>query len=1052
MDPVPRPPVPRPLGMPVPGTAPRPPMPNGAPLGPPGPRPPAARPPTAGAARPPAPNGMPRPPGPAPQPGAPAAYPQVPPQQAAQQAAPAGFAPAAPAGVPPPVAGAPRPASRPKRVYASAQGSGFPSPAPANGAPAMQAPAQFAPQGMPGTDPAQGMSPIGMPPIGPSGQPQFAGQPQFPGQPQFAYQQATAAAVAGMQAAPPGVAAGIPPPPLPGMAAPQPQRPLLYANPPQQPTVSPLQQAQMIAATQPSAAPPVSTGPRPGISPKSAAPNAPRPRIDPNQIPSPVAVQDLDQKNHEGLVWSTASRTLPPLASTDVRISDDGNASPRLMRITTYNIPATEELCNMSHLPLGLVIQPLAELRPDEDPIQLVDFGENGPVRCNRCRGYINPMVRFVDGGQKWACNLCEFANEVPPEYFCNLDMTGRRMDHDQRPELRYGTVEFVPTKEYYSRPAHPAAYVFAIDVSWSAVQSGMLARFCRTLKGFLYEGEGLAPGCDVGIVTFDRAVHFYNLSPQLDQAHMMVIPDVMDVFAPLNAGFLVNPAKSRSQIEALLDSLPSMFEGNRQSEPALSAAVEAAMGAMKDRGGKLSVFQTALPTFGPHPLKNREDIKLLNSDKERQLYEPQDAAWKKMATHCAEAGIGIDLYIFPSAYVDVATVGLLSAMTGGTTTMYQSYDDGRDGLKFANDLVRNLRRPFAFDVILRVRASNGLRVAEHHGNFYMKNSTDLEFAGLDSSKAFAVTLKYDSKLDERTESAFQCAMLYTAATGERRIRVSTLSVPSSTVLANVFRFADMDTSINYLQKTSVAMTASYPLRTIRDELTVKCVKILAAYRKHCGSSTAPGQLILPESFKLYPLYTLALLKMKSFRGGQEIPSDVRVFNLRTLKALAVSTSVPLIYPRLFAIHEMPEDVGQYAPSGRMILPPNMRVSLERMEVDGAYILENGFQLFLWIGRQISQDFLRDVFGVDTVDQVQPSLRMLPELDNRRSQLIRAIVDYVQNQRYNYMQLQIVRHQIDPFLEVEYNNMLVEDKNQDNATYVDYLCSVHRQIQVELSG
>jgi protein transport protein SEC24 len=138
----------------------------------------------------------------------------------------------------------------------------------------------------------------------------------------------------------------------------------------------------------------------------------------------------------------------------------------------------------------------------------------------------------------------------------------------------------------------------------------------------------------------------------------MMVVADVMDVFAPLNEGFLADPIKARTVIENLLDSLPTMFQGNRLNEPVLGAAVEAALAAMKERGGKLTVFQTALPTTGPHALKNREDLKLMNTDKEKVLYEPQDASWKKMATRCAEAGIGVDLYIFPSAYCDVATVG----------------------------------------------------------------------------------------------------------------------------------------------------------------------------------------------------------------------------------------------------------------------------------------------------------------------------------------------------------------------------------------------------------
>ena len=38
-------------------------------------------------------------------------------------------------------------------------------------------------------------------------------------------------------------------------------------------------------------------------------------------------------------------------------------------------------------------------------------------------------------------------SNEVPDEYYANLDMSGKRIDLDLRPELKHGTVDFVATK-----------------------------------------------------------------------------------------------------------------------------------------------------------------------------------------------------------------------------------------------------------------------------------------------------------------------------------------------------------------------------------------------------------------------------------------------------------------------------------------------------------------------------------------------------------------------------------------------------------------------------
>lgn len=67
------------------------------------------------------------------------------------------------------------------------------------------------------------------------------------------------------------------------------------------------------------------------------------------------------------------------------------------------------------------------------------------------------------------------FNHAVTGDYFAHLDVNNRRVDLDQRPELTQGSVEFVAPTEYMVRPPMPPLYFFLIDVSISAVRSGMI-------------------------------------------------------------------------------------------------------------------------------------------------------------------------------------------------------------------------------------------------------------------------------------------------------------------------------------------------------------------------------------------------------------------------------------------------------------------------------------------------------------------------------------------------------------------------------------------------
>ena len=47
-----------------------------------------------------------------------------------------------------------------------------------------------------------------------------------------------------------------------------------------------------------------------------------------------------------------------------------------------------------------------------QNTLHTVDHGASGPIRCNRCKTYMNPFVRFVDGGRQYLCPICQCSNE----------------------------------------------------------------------------------------------------------------------------------------------------------------------------------------------------------------------------------------------------------------------------------------------------------------------------------------------------------------------------------------------------------------------------------------------------------------------------------------------------------------------------------------------------------------------------------------------------------------------------------------------------------------
>jgi hypothetical protein len=120
---------------------------------------------------------------------------------------------------------------------------------------------------------------------------------------------------------------------------------------PQQPVFGqPQQQQQQFQGTNPAA-----YGlSQPQQQQQQQTPKAPAPapsRIDPKQIPRP------SYSISEPVKFFTRAGACPPPANSNFVAIDEGNASPRFMRLTCNHIPSTPELVDASRIAVGAVIQ-----------------------------------------------------------------------------------------------------------------------------------------------------------------------------------------------------------------------------------------------------------------------------------------------------------------------------------------------------------------------------------------------------------------------------------------------------------------------------------------------------------------------------------------------------------------------------------------------------------------------------------------------------------------------------------------------------------------------
>ncbi|KAG6622779.1 protein transporter Sec24 [Phytophthora cinnamomi] len=736
---------------------------------------------------------------------------------------------------------------------------------------------------------------------------------------------------------------------------------------------------------------------------------------------------------------------------------------PRYMRLTVNVLPHSLEHANKSKLTYGLIVRPLAP--PDEgDDLDVVNFGPTGVVRCRHCRTYINPFVQWVDNGRRWRCNLCGVSNDVASSYFCHLGANQQRQDREERPELSRGSVEIVAPSEYMMRPPQPPCYMFVIDVSATAVASGSVQIAVDTIREQLDNLPG-APRTRVGFLTYDSTIHFYNLKSTLKAPQMMVVADLDELFIPIPDELLVNLSDSREVVEMLLETLPAIHQNARSAETALGPAIRVAFKLMSSIGGKMLVFQNSLPSTGNGALRNRDNPRLYGTDKEHTLLQPVDTFYRTNAIDFCRQQVSVDQFLFSSMYTDIASMGSLSKYSAGQVYYYPAFNAERDGEKFRRELAHCLVRETSWEAVMRVRCTKGMRLANFYGNFFLRGPDLLALPTCNADSTFAIEITHSDALLTSSTISVQAGLLYTNSGGERRIRVHTVCIPVTKLFAELFRQVDQDALCNIMAKNALEVALKTGLDSGRSRLQTQCADIVRAYRNSgaYGAKQPSGyQLHLPESLQLLPLYIMSLLKNSTLRGGTDLNVDERTFLQYELNNMPVELSRVFIYPRMFGLHNMPPEAGlpakdeagaegaEGSSAKSIVLPPVINLSIERLQCDGVFLLDDTLSLYLWVGRSAPPELLESLFGVPSMEGVDCSqLKLLAPHDDT-SNRVDAILSAIRAERLPYQNVVIMREG-DP-AEGRYFWKLVEDRASfpgGSYSYSEYLGQISR---MSLSG
>ncbi|KFG60910.1 Sec23/Sec24 trunk domain-containing protein [Toxoplasma gondii RUB] len=576
------------------------------------------------------------------------------------------------------------------------------------------------------------------------------------------------------------------------------------------------------------------------------------------------------------------------------------------------------------------------------------------------------------------------------------------------------------------------------------------------------------------------------EVTPEKIQA--VFVSDVDDPFMPAPIDLLFFTPHQYPELLALLQELPK-FLGELNSEAGErsvgNAALRAAVDLVCDRGagGMVEIFYASPPNHGVGSLKSDPMGKVTTGVGGASFEVQQREFYEGLLMDCSGGGVCVDVHAYPStrnAKMLLQTLGSIATHTGGKVFYQHDFIWNRDYMRIYEDLHRLLTSPLAFMCEAKLRTSTGVAVdkilAPFGGPRVLYDQTAFRIPRMDADMTIAFLCKHVQQLDSVKQVYVQFVCAYTplqpmesgrspdgsheSSPPRRYLRVHTLSMPVTFSLSSLFRFAEVESTVAVMTRLAAKMVL-HSEKDWREKTMEPLVSILHAYRANCASTSSAGQLILPDSLKLLPVYIMSLFKHAAFRSS-EVREDERIWHLIRFMGLPVHAYPGLLYPRVFPIHrsylekarekKMLQRAG--LPTGvadNVYLPDSLAATGVKISSDGVFLCDVGTALFLYVGQHVKPEYLAALFGEGAVvnEENAPFLQLRTDDDSAGS-IVSRIVGQIRKDKATlpYLPLRVVNaNSLD---ETRLLTHLVEDAIAGEGCYVDFLCGLHKMVHSKL--